>query len=160
MITPTPAAVIKRFSGTASTSSPAGTWPAIAAIEPRLSTNPMSVGCQPLAVDEGAKARQHVRDEEVQPIQTSQATPLQLACLSLIRFRKSHRDGGERRIALKALKARIRSKPAAAGDPVCRRLSKVTPYLVGWRGYFGFCQTPSQTPFDDFPSRGTRFGLR
>jgi len=50
MIAPMPDAVTRRFNGTASTSIPAGTWPATAAIVPMLSAKPISVGCQPFAV--------------------------------------------------------------------------------------------------------------
>ena len=37
------------------------------------------------------------------------------------------------------------SRPGTAGNPqrvVSQIIEELTPYLVGWRGYFGFCQTP------------------
>ena len=55
-------------------------------------------------------------------------------------------DGSERRIAPKALdkfKERIRemtSRTRGLGLP--QIIAELTPYLIGWRGYFGFCQTP------------------
>jgi RNA-directed DNA polymerase len=55
-------------------------------------------------------------------------------------------DGGERRIAPKALdtfKARIREQTCRTrGLSLSQVIEELTPYLIGWRGYFGFCQTP------------------
>src|SRR5918995_5653677 len=55
-------------------------------------------------------------------------------------------DGSERRIAPKALatfKARIREMTRRTrGISLSRVIEELTPYLIGWRGYFGFCQTP------------------
>ncbi|WP_206685410.1 group II intron reverse transcriptase/maturase [Bradyrhizobium uaiense] len=55
-------------------------------------------------------------------------------------------DGGERRIAPKALdvfKARIRDMTRRTrGVSLSRLVEDLRPYLIGWRGYFGFCQTP------------------
>jgi RNA-directed DNA polymerase len=52
-----------------------------------------------------------------------------------------------RRIAPQALarfKARVRQLTRrAAGRSLTQILEKLSPYLKGWRGYFGFCQTPS-----------------
>ena len=56
-------------------------------------------------------------------------------------------DGSERRIAPKALatfKARIREMTRRTrGISLPQVIEELTPYLIGWRGYFGFCQTPS-----------------
>ena len=55
-------------------------------------------------------------------------------------------DGSERRIAPKALEKfqmQIREftrRPRGASLPQIIELLR--PYLIGWRGYFGFCQTP------------------
>jgi RNA-directed DNA polymerase len=55
-------------------------------------------------------------------------------------------DGGERRIAPKALdtfKTRIREQTSRTrGLSLSQIIGDLTPYLIGWRGYFGFCQTP------------------
>ncbi len=55
-------------------------------------------------------------------------------------------DGGERRIAPKALdtfKRRIREQTRRTrGLSLLQIIEAMAPYLVGWRGYFGFCQTP------------------
>jgi RNA-directed DNA polymerase len=55
-------------------------------------------------------------------------------------------DGSERRIAPKALdkfQARIRViTRRTRGISLQQLLEDLTPYLMGWRGYFGFCQTP------------------
>ena len=55
-------------------------------------------------------------------------------------------DGSERRIAPKALdkfKTQIRGTTRRTrGISLQQLIEDLTPYLVGWRGYFGFCQTP------------------
>ena len=55
-------------------------------------------------------------------------------------------DGSERRIAPKALdkfKAQIRDRTRRTrGDSLPQVIAALAPYLLGWRGYFGFCQTP------------------
>src|ERR1700747_1209657 len=55
-------------------------------------------------------------------------------------------DGSERRIAPKALdkfKKRIREITCRTrGISLQQMIADLTPYLIGWRGYFGFCQTP------------------
>jgi RNA-directed DNA polymerase len=55
-------------------------------------------------------------------------------------------DGSERRIAPKALdkfKAQILDKTRRTrGISLPQLIKDLTPYLIGWRGYFGFCQTP------------------
>ena len=55
-------------------------------------------------------------------------------------------DGSERRIAPKALdkfKTQIREKTRRTrGDSLTQVVEDLAPYLLGWRGYFGFCQTP------------------
>ena len=55
-------------------------------------------------------------------------------------------DGSERRIAPKALdkfKDRIREITCRTrGFSLQQMIADLTPYLIGWRGYFGFCQTP------------------
>jgi RNA-directed DNA polymerase len=55
-------------------------------------------------------------------------------------------DGSERRIASKALdkfKMQIRDRTRRTrGISLTRLVEDLTPYLLGWRGYFGFCQTP------------------
>src|SRR5260370_11184153 len=53
----------------------------------------------------------------------------------------------KRRIAPKA-RQRFRAKVRAItrrkkGRSMKQRIEKLTPYLRGWRGYFGFCETPS-----------------
>jgi RNA-directed DNA polymerase len=57
-------------------------------------------------------------------------------------------DGSERRIAPKALatfKARIRDMTRRTrGISLPQVIEELTPYLIGWRGYFGFCQTPQE----------------
>jgi len=60
-------------------------------------------------------------------------------------FRISN-DGSERRIAPKALnkfKTQIRDLTRRTrGISLPQLIEDLTPYLIGWRGYFGFCQTP------------------
>src|SRR6201997_1524324 len=55
-------------------------------------------------------------------------------------------DGGERRIAPKALdtfKTRIREQTCRTrGLSLTQIVGELTPYFIGWRAYFGFCQTP------------------
>jgi RNA-directed DNA polymerase len=55
-------------------------------------------------------------------------------------------DGSERRIAPKALdkfKTRIRDMTRRTrGISLQQMIKELKPYLLGWRGYFGFCQTP------------------
>jgi len=55
-------------------------------------------------------------------------------------------DGGERRIAPKALdifKTLIRDMTRRTrGISLAQLIRELKPYLIGWRGYFGFCQTP------------------
>ncbi|MBB4200959.1 hypothetical protein GGD83_004788 [Rhodoblastus sphagnicola] len=55
-------------------------------------------------------------------------------------------DGSERRVAPKALdkfKARLRDMTCRTSEKSLEQLIKgLKPYIVGWRGYFGFCQTP------------------
>jgi RNA-directed DNA polymerase len=55
-------------------------------------------------------------------------------------------DGSERRIAPQALakfKARIRViTRRTRGLSLAQLIEELAPYLIGWRGYFGFCQTP------------------
>jgi len=55
-------------------------------------------------------------------------------------------DGSERRIAPKALgkfKMQIRDMTRRTrGISLPRMIEELAPYLIGWRGYFGFCQTP------------------
>ena len=55
-------------------------------------------------------------------------------------------DGSERRIAPKALdkfKGRIRDMTRRTrGFSLQQLVKELKPYIVGWRGYFGFCQTP------------------
>jgi len=55
-------------------------------------------------------------------------------------------DGRERRIASKALatfKARIRDMTRRTlGKSLPQVVEELRPYLIGWRSYFGFCQTP------------------
>jgi RNA-directed DNA polymerase len=55
-------------------------------------------------------------------------------------------DGSERRIAPQALakfKARTRDLTCRTrGLSLEQVIEELTPYLIGWRGYFGFCQTP------------------
>ena len=52
----------------------------------------------------------------------------------------------ERRITPKALdkfKTRIRDMTGRTrGIRLGQLIEELTPYLIGWRGYFGFCQTP------------------
>jgi RNA-directed DNA polymerase len=54
--------------------------------------------------------------------------------------------GSERRIAPKALgkfKMKIRDLTCRTrGLSLQQIVDDLAPYLVGWRGYFGFCQTP------------------
>jgi RNA-directed DNA polymerase len=55
-------------------------------------------------------------------------------------------DGSKRRIAPKALdkfKTTIRDMTRRTrGVSLQQLIKELKPYLVGWRGYFGFCQTP------------------
>jgi len=55
-------------------------------------------------------------------------------------------DGSERRIAPKALerfKTRVRELTCRTrGVSVGQLIKPLARYLIGWRGYFGFCQTP------------------
>src|ERR1700719_3936862 len=55
-------------------------------------------------------------------------------------------DGSERRIAPKALdkfKTQVRDKTRRTrGISLQQLIEDLTLYLIGWRGYFGFCQTP------------------
>src|SRR5664279_1635744 len=55
-------------------------------------------------------------------------------------------DGSERRVAPKALdkfKERIRDLTRRTrGVSLQQLIKELKPYIVGWRGYFGFCQTP------------------
>jgi RNA-directed DNA polymerase len=55
-------------------------------------------------------------------------------------------DGSERRIARKALdrfKMRIRDLTRRTrGEFLPQIVEGLRPYLIGWRSYFGFCQTP------------------
>ena len=55
-------------------------------------------------------------------------------------------DGSERRIAPKALdkfKTQIREMTRRTrGISLTQLIEELKPYLLGWRGYFGFCQTP------------------
>src|SRR6202050_214313 len=55
-------------------------------------------------------------------------------------------DGSERRIAPKALdtfKTRLREMTRrTSGRSLQHVIQELTPYLVGWSSYFGFCQTP------------------
>jgi RNA-directed DNA polymerase len=55
-------------------------------------------------------------------------------------------DGSERRVAPKALdkfKAQIRDMTRRTrGISLQQLIEDLASYLIGWRGYFGFCQTP------------------
>jgi RNA-directed DNA polymerase len=55
-------------------------------------------------------------------------------------------DGSERRIAPKALdrfKRQVRERTRRTrGVSLPELIGKLAPYLIGWRGYFGFCQRP------------------
>src|SRR5260370_1033122 len=55
-------------------------------------------------------------------------------------------DGSERRVAPKALdkfKAQIRDMTRRTrGISLLQLIEDLAPYLIGWRGYFGFCLTP------------------
>lgn len=55
-------------------------------------------------------------------------------------------DGSERRIAPKAFerfKTRVRELTRRTRGASLPKLTEdLTPYLLGWRGYFGFCETP------------------
>jgi len=55
-------------------------------------------------------------------------------------------DGSERRIAPKALekfKTRVREYTRRTrGESLSQIVELLRPYLIGWRSYFGFCQTP------------------
>jgi RNA-directed DNA polymerase len=58
-------------------------------------------------------------------------------------------DGSERRMAPKALakfKAQIRDKTRRTrGISLSRLIEDLTPYLIGWRGYFGSARTTRAT---------------
>ena len=60
--------------------------------------------------------------------------------------RRISNDGSERRIAPQALatfKARIRNMTRRTlGKSLPQVVEELRPYLIGWRSYFGFCQTP------------------
>jgi len=63
------------------------------------------------------------------------------------RVQASRNDGSERRIAPKAPRQVQGENPGShlpdAGAQSASRLSHdLVPYLLGWRGYFGFCQPP------------------
>ncbi len=55
-------------------------------------------------------------------------------------------DGSERRIAPQALgkfKTRVREiTRRTQGLSLGQLIEELAPYLIGWRGYFGFCQAP------------------
>ena len=55
-------------------------------------------------------------------------------------------DGSERRIAPKALdrfRERVREQTGRTrGLSLLQIIEDLAPYLIGWRSYFGFCQTP------------------
>jgi len=55
-------------------------------------------------------------------------------------------DGSERRIAPRALakfKTQIRDMTRRIRwISLPQLIEELRPYLLGWRGYFGFCQTP------------------
>lgn len=55
-------------------------------------------------------------------------------------------DGSERRIApqaIKAFKAKVRElTKRTRGRYLQQLIDGLKPYLIGWRSYFGFCQTP------------------
>ena len=55
-------------------------------------------------------------------------------------------DGSERRIsppALKKFKTQIRERTRRTrGQSLEQVIEGLRPYLIGWRSYFGFCQTP------------------
>jgi RNA-directed DNA polymerase len=55
-------------------------------------------------------------------------------------------DGSERRIAPQALqkfKMQIRELTCRTrGKSLLQIIKELRPYLIGWRGYFGFCQSP------------------
>jgi RNA-directed DNA polymerase len=57
-------------------------------------------------------------------------------------------DGAERRIAPKALskfKVKVRDMTSRTlGRSLEQIVEDLSPYLIGWRGYFGFCQTPRE----------------
>ncbi|MGA9548421.1 MAG: group II intron reverse transcriptase/maturase [Rhodomicrobium sp.] len=57
-------------------------------------------------------------------------------------------DGAERRIAPKALskfKVKVRDMTnRTLGRSLEQIVEDLSPYLIGWRGYFGFCQTPRE----------------
>ena len=57
-------------------------------------------------------------------------------------------DGAERRIAPKALskfKVKVRDMTKRTlGRSLEQIVEDLGPYLIGWRGYFGFCQTPRE----------------
>ena len=74
-------------------------------------------------------------------------------------------DGSERRIAPKALakfKAQIRDMTRRTrGISLPQIVKDLAPYLLGWRGYFGFCQTPTSAhqPGGMDPSKATIVSL-
>ena len=67
---------------------------------------------------------------------------------ALAAHRRNHisNDGSERRIAPKALdkfKTQVRDMTRRTrGISLPQLIEELRPYLIGWRGYFGFCQTP------------------
>jgi RNA-directed DNA polymerase len=73
-------------------------------------------------------------------------------------------DGSERRIAPKALdkfKGQIRDMTRRTrGFGLQQLIKELKPYIVGWRGYFGFCQTPRVlTNLEAWIRRGFRLYL-
>lgn len=62
-------------------------------------------------------------------------------------FSFTNRSTPKRRIAPKAItrfKARVRTLTRRTrGVSLTQMITELTPYLRGWRGYFGFCETPT-----------------
>jgi hypothetical protein len=83
------------------------------------------------------------------PLRQKQKDPIEVTWPEMLgptsRFSISN-DGSERRIAPKALdkfKTQIREMTRRTrGISLPRLIEDLTPYLIGWRGYFGSCQTP------------------
>jgi RNA-directed DNA polymerase len=48
--------------------------------------------------------------------------------------------------ALARLKSRVRELTRRTRGSLARIVEQLSRYLVGWRGYFGFCETPSVLP--------------